>query len=66
MTPQAIFLFIPNIIYYFLLSIFDIHTLGYSVDMTVIFIIALLFWLKIYQAQLAILKKLFNFSERGR
>jgi hypothetical protein len=66
MTPQAIFLFIPNIIYYFLLSIFEVQTLGYSIDISAVFVIALLFWLNIYQALLAILKKLFNFSPRGQ
>ena len=66
MTPQEIFLFVPRIIYYFGLSLFEVSTLGYEVDMGCTFMIGLLFWLKVGEALLAIIKKLFGFSGRGR
>ena len=65
MTPQEIFLCVPRIIFYFSLSLLDAHTLGYAVDMGCIFVIGLLFWLKVGEALVAIVKKLFGFSGRG-
>lgn len=66
MTPQEIALFVPQMIYVFCLSLFDLDSLGYVIDRGCIFIIALLFWLKMGEALLAILKKLFGFyPKRG-
>ena len=66
MTPQEYFLFVPRIIYEFGLSLFDTHSLGYGADMAITVFIALIFWVKMYEAVLAVIKKLFGFSSGGR
>ncbi|MEP0174141.1 MAG: hypothetical protein ABJH28_05180 [Paraglaciecola sp.] len=64
MTPQEIFLFVPEAIYTFGLSLFEVSTLGYGVDMCCSLVIALVFWLKVAEGVLAIIKKVLGIQPR--
>lgn len=66
MTPQETFLYVPKAIYQFGLSLFEIYTLGYAVDMGCTFVIALIFWMKVGEAVLAIVKKMLGMNAPRR
>jgi hypothetical protein len=66
MTPQDTFLFVPRIIYYFGLSLFETSTLGYELDIAFTFFIALIFWLKVGEGVRAIIKKVLGMNSPRR
>lgn len=62
MIAQKIFLYPGTIIYEFLLSLFGLYSLGYSMDLFGSIAIAILFWVKIFKIIAVIIRRITGFE----
>lgn len=62
-TTQKAFLAPGKFIYWFLLSLFELESLGYSVDLIVTAIIAIVFWAHVMKAIGAVIRRITGFEQ---